>query len=46
MIKLVAKKYINDKLIATFEFSSEIQQQINVKVKMLKLMGFQEIVTK
>ena len=46
MIKLVAKKYINDKLVATFEFSSEKQLEIDIKVKILKAMGFQEIVTK
>jgi hypothetical protein len=43
MIKITAKKYINDQLVATFEYETENPAEISEKLNMLKSMGFQEI---
>lgn len=43
MIKIVAKKYLNKQLIATFEYTTENPAEISNKLNMLKSMDFQEI---
>lgn len=43
MIKITAKKYLEEKLIATYEIETENPEEISKAFNMLKSMGFQEI---
>lgn len=42
-MKIIAKKYLNKTLIATFEYVTENPEEISNKLNMLKSLGFQEI---
>lgn len=43
MIIIIGKKYIENKLIATFQYETDSPIEISEKYNMLKNMGFQEI---
>lgn len=43
MIKITAKKYQEEQVIATFEIETDNPEEISKTINMLKSMGFQEI---